>query len=192
MILGLEWDTGSEDGPNRVTTTRRESRAVGRKSSSSTSFQAERAKSTPRRSALLRLTRRAASFRQDRRLRGELRLRAKRGGFAGRIGQMPGRGRGTARSDTASTASRSWLVPSQEDFEPSPLFEAAGQLKLRFLAEKYAGAFMFSRLSAYHVFRTASQLPGSMEEARLFRSMPLVHRAFKNLAGHASRRQSCW
>ena len=24
-----------------------------------------------------------------------------------------------------------------------------------------------------------------MEEARLFRSMPLVHRAFKNLAGHA-------
>ncbi|CAE7942699.1 unnamed protein product [Symbiodinium sp. KB8] len=52
---------------------------------------------------------------------------------------------------------------AEEDFEPSPLFEAAGQLKLRFLAEKYAG---------------------SMEEARLFRSMPLVHRAFKNLAGH--------
>ena len=28
----------------------------------------------------------------------------------------------------------------QEDFDPTPLFEAAGQLKLRFLAEKYAGS----------------------------------------------------
>jgi len=36
-------------------------------------------------------------------------------------------------------------------------------MKLHFLAEKYAGP---------------------MEEARLFRSMPVVHRAFQYLAGH--------
>ncbi|CAJ1385748.1 unnamed protein product, partial [Effrenium voratum] len=52
---------------------------------------------------------------------------------------------------------------SEDGFDPSPLFEAAGQMKLHFLAEKYAGP---------------------MEEARLFRSMPVVHRAFQYLAGH--------
>eukprot|EP00434_Breviolum_minutum_P007204 symbB.v1.2.006359.t1/scaffold371.1/size308833/6 len=53
---------------------------------------------------------------------------------------------------------------TEDGFDPSALFEAAGQLKLQFLAEKYAGC--------------------TMEEARIFRSMPLVHRAFKQLADH--------
>ncbi|CAL1143076.1 unnamed protein product [Cladocopium goreaui] len=52
---------------------------------------------------------------------------------------------------------------TEDGFEFASLFEAAGQIKLQFLAEKYAG---------------------SMEEARIFRSMPLVHRAFKTLADH--------
>eukprot|EP00913_Durusdinium_trenchii_P019255 g18097.t1 len=52
---------------------------------------------------------------------------------------------------------------TEDGFDPAPLFDAAGELKLHFVAEKYAG---------------------SMEEARIFRSMPLVHRAFKQLADH--------
>jgi len=50
-----------------------------------------------------------------------------------------------------------------EGFDPTPIFDAAGRLALWFGAEKYAG---------------------SIEEARLFRGMPTVHRAFEQLAGH--------
>merc|ERR1712176_533412 len=48
-------------------------------------------------------------------------------------------------------------------FEPTPLFDAGSELSLWFAAEKY---------------------PGSVEETRIFRSMPTVERAFHQIAGH--------
>eukprot|EP00931_Biecheleriopsis_adriatica_P086147 TRINITY_DN60866_c0_g1_i1.p1 TRINITY_DN60866_c0_g1~~TRINITY_DN60866_c0_g1_i1.p1 ORF type:complete len:858 (+),score=154.41 TRINITY_DN60866_c0_g1_i1:90-2576(+) len=52
---------------------------------------------------------------------------------------------------------------TEDGFDPSALFDAADRLSLQFVAEKYAG---------------------TMEEARIFRAMPMVHRAFQKLAGH--------
>lgn len=52
---------------------------------------------------------------------------------------------------------------TEDGFDPSPLFEAAGQLSLWFGAEKYAG---------------------TIEEARILRSMPTVHRVFEQIARH--------
>lgn len=53
---------------------------------------------------------------------------------------------------------------TEEGFDPTPLFNAAGRLSLWFAAEKYAG---------------------SIEEARIWRSMPLVSRCFNHLARHS-------
>jgi len=52
---------------------------------------------------------------------------------------------------------------SADGFDPSGLFDLAGRLSLWFGAEKYAG---------------------TMEEARIWRSMPVVGRCFTELAGH--------
>lgn len=48
-------------------------------------------------------------------------------------------------------------------FDPTPLFNAAGQLNLWFAAQKY---------------------PGTLEEARIWKSMPQVRQAFQQLAKH--------
>lgn len=50
-----------------------------------------------------------------------------------------------------------------DGFDPSSLFDAAGQFSLFFAAEKYAG---------------------SIEEARIFRCIPTVDRVFNQIAGH--------
>lgn len=52
---------------------------------------------------------------------------------------------------------------TEKGFDPSPLFSAAGRLSLWFAAEK---------------------LVGTKEEARLWRSMPIVHRIFSQIANH--------
>jgi len=52
---------------------------------------------------------------------------------------------------------------AEERFDPSPLFDAAGRLSLWFGAEKYAR---------------------SIEEARIWRSLPIVSRCFIHFAGH--------
>lgn len=51
----------------------------------------------------------------------------------------------------------------EDGFDPTPLFDAAGRISLFFGVEKYAG---------------------TIEEARIFRSMPTVHQAFEHIAGH--------
>ncbi|CAK0908894.1 unnamed protein product [Prorocentrum cordatum] len=52
---------------------------------------------------------------------------------------------------------------TDKGFDAGPIFEAAGQISLWFAAEKYAT---------------------SMEEARIWRSIPIVRRVFKEHAGH--------
>lgn len=52
---------------------------------------------------------------------------------------------------------------AEDGFDPSTLFEAAGRLSLHFAAEKYKG---------------------SIEEARIWRSLPSVSRSFQQLANH--------
>jgi len=52
---------------------------------------------------------------------------------------------------------------TDKGFDPTPLFNAAGRLSLWFAAEK---------------------LVGTMEEARIWKSMPIVHRIFSEIAGH--------
>jgi len=52
---------------------------------------------------------------------------------------------------------------TEKGFDPSPLFNAADRLSLWFVAEK---------------------LVGTQEEARIWRSMPIVHRIFSQLAKH--------
>eukprot|EP00443_Scrippsiella_acuminata_P070121 CAMPEP_0115487882 /NCGR_PEP_ID=MMETSP0271-20121206/61183_1 /TAXON_ID=71861 /ORGANISM="Scrippsiella trochoidea, Strain CCMP3099" /LENGTH=744 /DNA_ID=CAMNT_0002915943 /DNA_START=60 /DNA_END=2292 /DNA_ORIENTATION=+ len=51
----------------------------------------------------------------------------------------------------------------EKGFDPAPLFNAADRLSLWFAADK---------------------LPGTIEEARIWKSMPLVHRIFSQIAGH--------
>eukprot|EP00928_Gymnodinium_smaydae_P088273 TRINITY_DN72386_c0_g1_i1.p1 TRINITY_DN72386_c0_g1~~TRINITY_DN72386_c0_g1_i1.p1 ORF type:complete len:865 (-),score=147.00 TRINITY_DN72386_c0_g1_i1:245-2839(-) len=75
-------------------------------------------------------------------------------GFVANFGQAP--------NENALRATLQACV-TEEGFDPSPLFEAAGRMKLKFVAEKYAG---------------------TIEEARIFRSMPTVHRVFMQLAQH--------
>ncbi|CAK9039837.1 EGF and pentraxin domain-containing protein 1 (Polydom) [Durusdinium trenchii] len=88
---------------------------------------------------------------------------------------------------------RSPSVPSgpEDGFDPAPLFDAAGELKLHFVAEKYAGGGNTDLVEGPNRFGRVLEVrldqffwEGSMEEARIFRSMPLVHRAFKQLADH--------
>jgi len=76
---------------------------------------------------------------------------------AGFVANFPG-------SANVAALRRSLQAAVTEDgFDPSALFDFAGQISLNFVAEKYAG---------------------SIEEARIFRNMPLVHRVFKQLADH--------
>mmetsp|Transcript_21902 Transcript_21902/g.49988 ORF Transcript_21902/g.49988 Transcript_21902/m.49988 type:complete len:845 (+) Transcript_21902:94-2628(+) len=51
----------------------------------------------------------------------------------------------------------------KDGFDPKPLFDAAGRLSLWFAAEKYAG---------------------SLEQAKIFRAMPAIAKAFQALADH--------
>jgi len=52
---------------------------------------------------------------------------------------------------------------TERGFDPTPLFDAADKLQLWFGVQKYVG---------------------TLEESRIFRGMPVVHRVFTELAGH--------
>ena len=50
----------------------------------------------------------------------------------------------------------------KEDFDPGPLFDAAGQLKLKFLAEKYAGQFVATSIHSTVTIATSLSFLASL------------------------------